>query len=245
MKKVRKQAELSRTHDQLMDAFHKRGLDPHVIHEPMLGDLNRENRWLRQLLTWVEGYEKWSSRKAMEARGFLFPPVEPDLGPDADWERFIRWMEGKPLSSTLKQLLPHDFDTRKPDELSEEEILHAISMIEKTLKEHHTVLEIQKQVPPRLLYEGFLHPLISDDFEIYLGNNGGGTWHLDGCSGYCPECIQRPWCDVGQKDIFSEDEEAGCMKVPALALKYAASWPADLEQASSGTTDIKAMENHS
>jgi len=55
----------------------------------------------------------------------------------------------------------------------------------------------------------YMHLLetLDEEFEIIVD----GSWHLDGCTGYCPDCFQRPWCESGCQSCWPEDEEAGKM----------------------------------
>ena len=64
-------------------------------------------------------------------------------------------------------------------------------------------------MPDRLLYEELLE-LLEEDFELLAP---GTTCIVDGCTGYCPDCRSRPWCDNGLMR-WPEDEEAHCMVVP-------------------------------
>jgi len=53
-------------------------------------------------------------------------------------------------------------------------------------------------------------------------------WHLDGCTGYCPECFQRPWCEQGCDSCWKEDKEAGCSVFPDSVKRYVSVSPMSL-----------------
>jgi hypothetical protein len=52
------------------------------------------------------------------------------------------------------------------------------------------------------------YDLLSEDI---LGAEKEQTLYFDHCSGYCPGCEIRPWCDSGQSSCWPEDEKAGKM----------------------------------
>jgi hypothetical protein len=92
----------------------------------------------------------------------------------------------------------------------------------RSLGEIHLSVDLNEGVPPRLIYEHLLE-VIEEEFELL-----GGVWHLDGCTGYCPGCFQRPWCEFGTNSCWSEDEEAGCMVFPENVKRYVSASPVSL-----------------
>lgn len=52
---------------------------------------------------------------------------------------------------------------------------------------------------------------------------------MDGCSGYCPDCYQRPWCETGRSSCWTEDEKIGEMYLPDSVRKYVSASPVSLE----------------
>jgi len=110
MKKVRKNKKskaASRMHKtrehnaQLKEFFVQQGLQLCDIWRETPDDLELENRQLLNLSQWVCLYGACPDRAKLEARGFLYPPVDPGFDPDSDWLRFERWMKGEPLTWTL------------------------------------------------------------------------------------------------------------------------------------------------
>ncbi|MCB0185546.1 MAG: hypothetical protein KDE31_14860, partial [Caldilineaceae bacterium] len=79
------------------------------------------------------------------------------------------------------------------------------------------------ELPLRLLYEHLLE-ILEEDFDILFS----GMWHIDGCSGYCPGCFQRPWCDFGQSSCWREDEEAGQLALIDVVQRYVSASPVSL-----------------
>src|SRR3972149_3447691 len=77
------------------------GLDLGPVWGPTPHNLERENDQLRQLLDWVTAWYREPDRQSMTARGYEFPPIDPDFDPDTDWLRLERWLRHEPLGWNL------------------------------------------------------------------------------------------------------------------------------------------------
>ncbi|MBN1676193.1 MAG: hypothetical protein JXR37_34435 [Kiritimatiellae bacterium] len=175
----------------LMAEFERFGLDPARVWEPASEDVAQQNRQLRSLLDWVLIYRRLPDRKELEKCGYLFPPVWPGSGPDEDWLRFERWVRGKPATwwyETECGPLPDS------DSLTDIQIAVELEKVKESLAQRGVVVDLNPDVPARPVYEALCRELKRQDFEI----TGPATQcHLLLCSGYCPDCFQRPWCEVG------------------------------------------------
>ena len=172
----------------LKKEFARRNLELAQVWDPTPGDLELENEQLLSLLDWVVRYEECHSRTKMEKRDYDFPPISFCIDPDSDWLRFERWMAGKKIRGKLEQQLPETYKPKNPNDLKDDEIDEELQRLNAFLeKRHFTVDYIDKGIPPRLVYENLLDTL-GDEFEQIAG----GFWHLDGCTGTCPDCFQRP-----------------------------------------------------
>ena len=78
----------------LRQAFALLGLDPDALpgHRPV--SVEGENRRLRALLEWVCVYRDCRDREELARRGFVTPPVYPEISPDDAWTAFERWVGG-------------------------------------------------------------------------------------------------------------------------------------------------------
>ena len=47
-----------------------------------------------------------------------------------------------------------------------------------------------------------------------------GSFCVIGCDSYCPDCLQRPWCDLGLKFDWEQEDRNGIKAVPAEVLPY-------------------------
>ncbi len=202
--------EKSERHENeaLRSAFRELGLDPLEVWVPP-DDLCVANRQLRHLLRWACAYRQCPDRKQLVLDGFEYPPVEPDLGPENDWFLFERWMRGEPLRWTLRA----EMAGRRPaDQMDDREIVTAVEEIRGLLAARGVSLDLRDGTPARAAYEYLLKTLTEEDFEH---TGPGVVTHLDGCSGYCPDCFQRPWCDLGQEEQWEQDGEGASRTDPS------------------------------
>ncbi len=207
----------------LKSEFKIRGLDLYEIWQPTPDDIVRENQELRYLLEFADKYRACRSRKKMEKMGYLFPPISFCIEPDSDWLRFRRWLQGKPIRKSLRQQLPISYKMKLPDSLSDEEIEPELRRLNRLLDEIGVTVDFIDELPPRLVYE-YLWETLGEEFELMVG----GGWHLDACSGYCPDCIRRPWCDSGGARDWEEDRTAGKIAFPATVLRFVSASPMSL-----------------
>ena len=107
-------------------------------------------------------------------------------------------------------------------ELSDDELEIEFNKIQDLLAATGFYFDWQDGVPARIVYEAILESLEEEDM-------GGEGWHNDGCSGYCPGCVQRPWCDTGQESCWTEDEKAGKMHLPEALNDFVSASPISLD----------------
>ncbi len=214
----------------LKQEFKLLGLDLPEVMEFTPLDLDLENRRLENLLDFVQQYRQYGSREAMEAVAahYLFPPIFPGIDPDGDWYRFERWMRGEPVRQTLAEQLPETFTIKKPEEISNADIETDLGRLEEALEKAGYGIGLNDGIPPRLVY-AFLYEHLGETFELFETDGGGGFWTIDGCSGYCPDCFQRPWCDTGESSCWPEDEEAGKMFLTDVLKNYVSASPKSLD----------------
>jgi len=203
--------------ESLKKEFALHNLDLSQIFTPTPGELEYENRRLKHLLDWVEKYNELGNRKKMEIEGYEFPPVG-NISPDNDWYIFESWINGLPIRKKYKEKLPRKYVLKNPGDLDEEEIIHEAQKLVEALEELGTSITLNDGVPARLVYMYLLETL-DEENEMLIE----GGWTLDGCSGYCPGCFQRPWCEQGGSSYWTEDEEAGKMFLIDSVKKYVSS----------------------
>lgn len=206
---------LEEKNGELRAEFAAWNLDPFEIVSPKPDDLARENRQLEMLLDWVAAYRRYPSREVLKGKGYAFPPVEPGYGPEEDWQLFEQWVKGEAVgwrSDDVPALRMPD-----PAEMTDDEVARRLRAVKEELAQRSVMVELRAGVPDRLVYAYLRETLRQKVFPL---TGGSGVLVLDGCSGYCPGCFQRPWCTVGQDLDWVEDEEAGGMALPPEVRPY-------------------------
>jgi len=221
----KKEIDVLTQNENLKKAFKKLNLDLAPVFKFTPYDLDLENRRLNRLLLFVNKYmETGRSQNMMELLGFPFPPIHPGISPESDWFRFKLWMEGKVVRKKLKDQLENYITFKPPNQLKEEEVESELERLQASIKKIGLSTGLNEGIPPKVLYEYILETL-ENVFEL----DEGGGWVLDGCSGYCPGCFQRPWCDSGQELCWPEDKKIGKMDLPDLLKFYVSASPHSLD----------------
>ena len=184
-------------------ALEAEGLSPEDLGGPTVEGASAENAWLRELAKWTDAYRRCPDRRKLEKQGFLYPPVDPDIDPDSDWLRFERWMQGKPLGWSYVS----DFGELTPAEkFTDDQLDLELDRITSRLAERGVSIGLEAMLPSRVAYACLKKMLVETELEFLPP---GTTCVLSGCDGYCPDCAQRPWCEMGQESDWPEDSEAG------------------------------------
>lgn len=208
----------------LKKEFSDRGLDLSQVFIPNPGDLEEENHSLKLLLFWIEKYSELGSRRKMEAAGYEFPPVQPGLTPENDWYRFENWINGIQTKVNFREILESLNFPEDPDKLTEDEINSKMEKLEEIINAYRVSIGFNRGLPPRIKFLLLLECL-EDDLELLVH----GGWTLDGCSGYCPGCLQRPWCESSSEICWNEDSEAGEMYLVEKVKRYVSASPVSLK----------------
>jgi hypothetical protein len=193
--------DLTAENNRLRKFFTDRGLDLLEIWAPTPGDPLLENRQLRGLVTWVAAYDACPSRKELADLGYLFPPVEPDIDPDTDWVRFERWVRGEP---TRWSFVAEYGSLPDAADLPNDRLPAEYERLVRALADRGVTVDFHEGVPTRLAYEHLREELLGEEFAFLAP---GTTCHITGCTGYCPDCFQRPWCESGSEYPWPDDEE--------------------------------------
>lgn len=190
----------------LKQQFSKLGLELEQVmyYTPM--ELDLENRRLQSLLDYVIRYKECGeSQEAMIALDDPFPPIHPMISPESDWYRFKLWLKGEPLVMKLRDQAGIPPLEKPIIEMAEEEVEEAIQVRLEALEKVQIKVGLQKL--PSHIFLMVLCEMLEEEFE----RMEGGGWMLDACSGYCPGCLQRPWCNTGQGLGWKEDNDSGGM----------------------------------
>lgn len=207
----------------LKNEFVIRNLDLSQVFVSSPDNLELENRHLNKLLDWVNKYTICLSRKEMEDDGYLYPPIEPGFSPDNDWFLFERWINGLPVRLRALDQISTKYVPKDPNELSDSEIISELERLDKFLYDIRICVDLREGIPPKLIYENLIE-MLNEEFDLMIE----GFYHIDGCSGFCPDCFQRPWCEAGSQSCWPEDEKIGEMYLPDCVRKYVSPSPVSL-----------------
>lgn len=210
--------------NSLKKEFEIRNLDLSQIFTLTPENLEYENEKLNYLLEWVQKYEGCRNRKKMENEGYEFPPIDFGISPDNDWYIFEKWINGLPIRKSTKEFLSQGFNLINPDDLTDDEIESELKKLMGKFEDSEISIALNGEIPARLVYN-YLIETMNEEFEMLLE----GSWTLDGCSGYCPGCFQRPWCKTGCELSWDEDEKAGEIFFNESAKKYVSASPVSLK----------------
>lgn len=208
----------------LRKAFKKLKLNVEAVIDAKPFDIKLENKRLEVLLDFVEKYHTCQDRDTMQLLGMPFPPIYPQISPESDWYRFELWLQGKAIRKKLADQLPQDHYLISPDDLPDHLLESECTKLIDMLNELGFSIALVNEIPDKLLYH-FLYETLQESFDL----DSEGGWVLDGCSGYCPGCIQRPWCDTGGENAWLEDEEIGKMHLPPELEDFVSASPQSLQ----------------
>ena len=116
----------------------------------------------------------------------------------------------------MSSLFPDDYEFPPVDTLTAAELDTKLDDILRILFEHHIVVDYVEKLPDRLVYKH----LVEEEFPEHMvaaENPTGMTMHLDGCTGGCPSCFQKDYCDSAREtwpELFGGEAEKGKKKDP-------------------------------
>jgi len=176
--------------EHLQKEFDALGLDPTEMLGCPLKKLVGDHADPWELLRWAKAYRACPDRKKLQSMGFYFPPVADDIDPETDWLRFECWMRGKPVSwSFLREF----GDLRLDEEMDDVAVSAELKRVTDLLAQRSVYVDIPEAVPERSVYRYLRSELLDSTFE-YLAS--GAMCIINGCGGWCPDCFQRPWCQI-------------------------------------------------
>ncbi|MFH0879721.1 MAG: hypothetical protein V2A34_08410 [Lentisphaerota bacterium] len=195
--------EITRRAEDLKAWFSGRGLDPDKIFL-LPEDLERRVASHKNLVRWACAWDVCKSRGKMEKMGFKYPPVDPCVDPDTDWATFEQWITGVSHEWSLSEQV-RDYETA--DVVDEQTARERVDIMRQWLAERNVEAFLQPELPLRIQYACLLHIARNETFPpIQKGTN-----LVVGCDAFCPDCLQRFWCEDGRETSWPEDEDAGEM----------------------------------
>ena len=104
----------------------------------------------------------------------------------------------------IRDLFPDDFGFPPAASMDKVQVREKLRAIETVLGEHGIFLDLTASAPDAVVYEYFVTEVMYERAPLEMAE--GFNYHIDGCSGYCPECFQKDFCEV-RKEIGWDDEE--------------------------------------
>lgn len=153
---------------------------------------------LRALLKWARAWRECPDRRRLEARGYSYPPIDPDFDPDNDWLRFERWMRGEPLTwNYVREFGP------LAEPVGEAAIEAEVERIFDRLESRGVIVDLMGDIPAARVMEYLRRELAGAEFEFLAPNS---YQHL-GCTGECEGCFQTDGCELAFADDDPEEDD--------------------------------------
>jgi hypothetical protein len=90
------------------------------------------------------------------------------------------------------------------EDLDFEQIRELIEYIENELRYHNIIIDLKENLPIGIKYTYIINHVLNSYKPINTPQN---TLNIqDGCNGYCPDCFQLKYCEIGQKNIDEFDD---------------------------------------
>jgi hypothetical protein len=207
------------------------GLDPTDVMFKHSETLEQENKLFMNLIGFIHAYrEHGCDREKMIATygPNTWPPIFPGISPENDWFRFEEWHNNRPVNRSAASVAGPEKPFLPADQIEERHLTEELDRLH-----HHFHLAGMRigyceGLPQRLEYQ-MLMETYDEERPAMDPFFGGGGWTLDGCTGYCPGCHQRMWCDTGSTGIWTEDTELGKMHLIPELSAYVSALPNSLE----------------
>ncbi|MBD3320832.1 MAG: hypothetical protein GF350_07040 [Chitinivibrionales bacterium] len=141
--------------------------------------------------------------------------VESDIDPELE-NSFLNYVKDfeeldKLPKVKLTSLFPPGFTFPPADELTREELENKLDDILDILEEHNIYLELANDVPDDVVYTYLAHDYILRE-DTFPDNNIGINHIISGCTGWCPDCFQREYCEVCRENWTKKELERERLK---------------------------------
>lgn len=104
------------------------------------------------------------------------------------------FMEGNIPQVPMHSLFPATFQLPPISTMSEEQIANKVDEISDILLSHNINLDFCEKTPASLIYNYLISEIIPND-EINAITIEGCFTTFNGCTGYCPGCFQKDYCE--------------------------------------------------
>lgn len=109
------------------------------------------------------------------------------------------FMEGNVPQVPMRSLFPADFMLPLIDTMSEEQVASKVEEISDILLAHNINLAFCEKTPVSLIYNYLASEIIPNE-EINAITFEGCFTTFNGCTGYCPGCFQKDYCEFSWEE---------------------------------------------
>lgn len=215
--RMKNNVELKLENQAIKTEFLVKGLDLYEIwNEPE--DPIRANQELKAILACIRLVKSDMDKVEELIKRYISPPIKDLSIPHEEWAIFKNWVNGKPTIEYLQDLI----NLKNPESISNDEIEDELEELISQIENYGTAIDLYvKTAPPLLKYQMLYEWIINENPTVYYS----GGWIMDGCGHFCPNCLLRPWCDMGADLIWQEDEEIEDIYYRTELANYVSSWP--------------------
>jgi hypothetical protein len=97
----------------------------------------------------------------------------------------------------MKSFFTNDFEFPDEKTLTDEQVAQKIDDIYEILSANNIEFGFANEIPDRVLYKHLAEEVIPED-TISAPLTQTGFWVLDGCTGNCPDCFQKEYCETAK-----------------------------------------------
>lgn len=90
---------------------------------------------------------------------------------------------------TIRDLIPEFTPENK---LNDEELEQEFELLISELAKNHIIYGLPEELPRRIAYRYLTEEIMDDKVKLL----GTGNYHIDGCSGWCPDCFVEEYCKI-------------------------------------------------
>ncbi len=126
--------------------------------------------------------------------------TESDLPPEIENQFLKNIIEYERAEETVIRDLIPEFPPE--NELTDEEVEKEFERLISELAKNHIIYGLPEELPKRVAYKYLTEEILDDTVKI---PGFGGNWHIDGCSGWCPNCFVVDYCETVY-EIWSPEE---------------------------------------
>jgi hypothetical protein len=119
-----------------------------------------------------------------------------DMDPPAlnDFLRHISFMEDIGPQKPIRSLFPQNITFPPAEEMNETDLVTIVQFLEDIMMNNGILLELSPALPTDITYKYIVEEMLPDLIPDNIPE--GAALHYNGCGGWCPECLQKDYCEM-------------------------------------------------